>query len=152
MERMVISKKIMNSKQTKNEIKMYTTYKIRKPNKSKLKSIEMVEGETIEQKVERIHENNEPITAEAPELYTERKDGVIAGYNIRTDRWELAADSMDILTKNKLAKREGTPEHKEKIDQIEKKKAAEKAAVKEQLKIDAINDGKPVSVQGKQGE
>lgn len=109
-------------------------YKPRKPQKSQLTSIETVEGQTLEMKVRKIKDNNEPITAEAPELYTERKDGVIAGYNIRTDRWELATESMDIVSKQKIARRES--------------KAEEKKEVKEQLKKDAITDGKTESTQG----
>ena len=46
--------------------------------------LESYEGETIEQKVERIVNNNEPITDSAPQIFTERKDGVQAAYNVRT--------------------------------------------------------------------
>jgi len=49
-----------------------------------------IEGETIEQKVERVTTNKEPISDGAPLIYTERKEGVQAGYNIRTDRFEIA--------------------------------------------------------------
>lgn len=63
-------------------------------------------GETIEQKVHRIVNNREPITDGAPVIYTDRKDGVIPTYDIRTDNWELAVDQMDLVTKNHLAKRE----------------------------------------------
>ena len=65
-----------------------------------------VEGETIEQKVERILDNKEPIKDGAPLIYTDRKDGVQAGYNIRTDRWEVAVDAMDAVAKTKAAQRE----------------------------------------------
>lgn len=65
-----------------------------------------VEGETIEKKVERILENKEPITDGAPEIYTERKDGVLPGYNIRTDRWEIANDAMHRVNKSGIAGRE----------------------------------------------
>ena len=68
--------------------------------------LESYEGETIEQKVERIVNNNEPITDSAPQLFTERKDGVQAAYNVRTDRWDIAMDAMDLVTKDHLAKRE----------------------------------------------
>lgn len=64
------------------------------------------EGETIEQKVERLVNNNEPIDGTAENIYTERKDGVMPAYDIRTDRFELAVDAMDYVTKNHLAKRE----------------------------------------------
>jgi hypothetical protein len=64
------------------------------------------EGETLEQKIERITTNKEPISDGAPLIYTERKDGVQAGYNIRTDRFEIAIDAMDKVQKSKIAQRE----------------------------------------------
>ena len=65
-----------------------------------------VEGETIEMKIERITVNREPITDGATLIYTERKDGVLAGYDIRTDRFEIAIDAMDKVSKTNQAKRE----------------------------------------------
>lgn len=65
-----------------------------------------IEGETIEQKIERIVNNKEPITDGAPPIYTERKDGVIPAYNVRTDRFELAVEAMDIVDKGNKARRE----------------------------------------------
>lgn len=67
---------------------------------------ELYQGESIETKVRRITENNEPITDGAPMIYTERADGVMAGYDIRTDRWELAMKAMDKVNKSIIAKRE----------------------------------------------
>ena len=64
------------------------------------------EGETIEQKVRRITQNQEPITDGAPIIYTERKDGVKPEYDVRTDRFELAVEAMDTVTQQKIAKRE----------------------------------------------
>lgn len=88
-------------------------YKVRKYSKSYIGSVTVTEGETIENKVERILNNKEPITDGAPEIYTERKDGVGAEYNIRTDRWELATESMDLVAKQKQAKRTERAEAKE---------------------------------------
>lgn len=65
-----------------------------------------VEGEPIEYKVERIMNNEEPISDGAPQIFTERKDGVIPDFNIRTDKWEYAIDAMDKVQKSKIAKRE----------------------------------------------
>jgi len=65
-----------------------------------------VEGETIEMKVSRIVENKEPIKDGAPLIYTERKDGVQAGYNIKTDRFEVAIEGMDTVHKSIQAKRQ----------------------------------------------
>lgn len=65
-----------------------------------------MEGETIEQKIRRIVNNKEPITDGAPLIYTDRKNGVEAQYNIRTDRFEIAIDAMDTVSKTINAKRE----------------------------------------------
>lgn len=61
-------------------------------------------GESIETKVRRITENNEPITDGAPIIYTNRDDGVLPAYNIRTDRWEIAQQAMDAVNQANLAK------------------------------------------------
>lgn len=61
-------------------------------------------GETIEAKVRRITENNEPITDGAPIIYTNRDDGVLPAYNIRTDRWEVAQAAMEAVNQANLAK------------------------------------------------
>lgn len=65
---------------------------------------EYQEGETIEAKVRRIVENNEPITDGAPIIYTNREDGVLPAYNIRTDRWDVAQAAMDAVNQANLAK------------------------------------------------
>ena len=65
---------------------------------------EFQEGESIEQKVKRITENNEPITDGAPIIYTNREDGVLPSYNIRTDRWDIAQAAMDAVNQANLAK------------------------------------------------
>ena len=74
--------------------------------RSGLKSVETQEGEYIERKVERIVHNNEPITDGSPEIFTPLKDGVIPAYNVRTDRWEIAAEAMDYVSRSHDAKRE----------------------------------------------
>ena len=63
-------------------------------------------GERIEEKIERIVHNGEPIQDGAPIVYTERKDGVKPEYNIRTDRFDVAIDAMDKVSKTYKAKRE----------------------------------------------
>ena len=68
-----------------------------------------IQGETLEQKIERITINKEPIKDGAPLIYTDRKDGVQAGYNIRTDRFEIAVEAMDAVSKSNTAKREYKP-------------------------------------------
>lgn len=65
---------------------------------------EYQKGESIENKVKRITENNEPITDGAPIIYTNRDDGVLPAYNIRTDRWDIAQQAMDSVNQANLAK------------------------------------------------
>ena len=64
------------------------------------------EGETIEQKIRRIMDNEEPITDGAPLIYTERKHGVLPDYNIRTDRFDFALDVKAAQEKANAARRE----------------------------------------------
>lgn len=65
-----------------------------------------VEGEMLEQKVERIINNKEPIKDGAPILYIDRKEGVRSSTNIRTDRWEIAIEATEAIAKSYKAKRE----------------------------------------------
>lgn len=62
---------------------------------------ELTEGERLECKIERMTENNEPIGETAPLIYTPRKDGVIAAYDIRTDKWDIALDAMSKVNKTR---------------------------------------------------
>lgn len=64
------------------------------------------EGERLETKLERIIQNKEPIKDGAPLIFTERKEGVRASTNIRTDRFEVAIDAMDKVQKSFKARRE----------------------------------------------
>lgn len=70
-------------------------------------SIEPFEGESIEEKVAKLIENNEPITDGAPIIYTEKKDGVLPQYDIRTDKWDIAQSAMDLANASKIAKSKG---------------------------------------------
>jgi len=67
---------------------------------------EAVEGEMLEQKVERIVNNKEPIKDGAPLIYIDRKEGIKASTNIRTDRWEVAIEATEAIAKSYKAKRE----------------------------------------------
>lgn len=107
-------------------------YKYRKAQQSQIKSVELVEGEPIELKIERIVSNKEPISDGAPAIYTERKEGVKAAYNIRTDRWEIATEAMDVVSKTTQAKRDQKAKLKEEkeADKQEKGKVVELKADK----------------------
>lgn len=67
---------------------------------------EREEGETIEMKMDRVLTNGEPIKDGAAKIYTKRSDGVNPAHNIRTDRFEIAADAMDNVNKSRIAMRD----------------------------------------------
>lgn len=80
--------------------------KYSKPSKNngRLKSIEIYEGESIETKCARILQNKEPIADTAPIIYTAKEDGVLPAYNIRTDRFDIAMDAYDKITRSSAKK------------------------------------------------
>jgi hypothetical protein len=108
-------------------------YKYKVAKKSKLTSVECVEGEPIEWKIERIVSNKEPIKDGAPEIFTERKEGVKSAYNIRTDRWEIATEAMSKVEGSIQAKRDAKAK-------ISSEKKNEEAKVIE-LKVDKVDSG-----------
>lgn len=77
-------------------------------------SVETFEGETIEEKVERIVTNKEPISDGAPMIYTEKSAGVLPAYNIRTDRFDIAIDATSKIEAARQAKREAFAKEQEK--------------------------------------
>lgn len=119
----------------RNKNRIRSAYNLKyKPRKSQIRSVEVVEGEPIEHKVRRMLKNGEPITDGAPDIFTERKAGVIGGYDIRTDRWEIATEAMDKVVGSRLA----TKEDKAKV-----------------IKLDTDKDkevGEAKSIDGKQPE
>lgn len=70
-------------------------------------------AESIEQKMRRVTNNNEPIEATAPLVYTKEKDGVLAGYDIRTDRFDVALEAMDKVHASEAAKRDNAAKTEE---------------------------------------
>ena len=88
-------------------------------NKTSIVRLESREGETIEAKVRRIMSNNEPISDQAPLIYTERKDGINPDYDIRSDRFDYALDAMSKIEKSKRAERENR--HKVTVEVVEDK-------------------------------
>lgn len=92
------------------------------PRKSVFNRI-LTQGESIEEKVRRIVDNNEPIEDTAPMIYTERKDGIKQEYNIRADKWDIALDAMQQVNDskrkmiaNKIAKSDGVNNNIENAD------------------------------------
>lgn len=84
-------------------------YKRKVAKTSRFSSVEFYPGEPIEDKIKRVTEVGEPITDGAPIIYTDRADGVQAAYNIRTDRFEIAAEAMDKVHASKIAARAENP-------------------------------------------
>lgn len=72
--------------------------------------IPVYDGESIETKVERVVQNKEPIEDGAEIIYTEKKQGVQPQYDIRTDKWEVAQEAMDLAHANRIAKSDGSLE------------------------------------------
>ena len=65
--------------------------------------IEMTEeGETLIKKIQRILDENEPLTDGTPTIYTPKQAGVRDDCNVRTDKWELAMKAMDRINNYKL--------------------------------------------------
>lgn len=87
--------------------------------------VESYEGESIETKVAKLIENNEPITDGAPIIYTEKKDGVLPQYDIRTDKWEIAQSAMDLANASKIAKSKGLKNPEEEKNLKEEKSLEE---------------------------
>lgn len=67
--------------------------------------LEKRKGESIEEMLRRMRTSKEPIKADARIDYTERKDGVLAQYDIRTDRFEYAMMAADRVHMSKMAQR-----------------------------------------------
>lgn len=88
-------------------------YTVPKYENARFKVNKCVQGETLETKIERIISNKEPIKDGAPIIYTERKEGIRASTNIRTDRFEVAVDATDRIAKSYKARREENAKPKE---------------------------------------
>ena len=66
--------------------------------------IEITEkGETLIKKIQRILDENEPLTDGAPMIYTPKQAGVREDCIIRTDKWEIAMNAMDRVNNYKLS-------------------------------------------------
>jgi hypothetical protein len=81
-------------------------YNRQRPDETSLNVNTSYQGERLEDKINRIVNNKEPITDGAPIIFTERKNGVEPQFDIRTDRFEIAIDAMDKVAQAYKAKRE----------------------------------------------
>lgn len=64
------------------------------------------EGIRLSTKLARARHSNEPIDASASIVSTERKDGVLPQYDIRTDRFEQMLETYDQISKSHLGNRQ----------------------------------------------
>ncbi len=94
-------------------------YKQNKMKRTSVKTKMHEYGKTIEQKVELMVNNGEPLDGGDNELiYTEKADGVLPAYNPRADRFDIAIETVDKINKSNIAK---------KANKEKKAKEAEKA-------------------------
>lgn len=69
------------------------------------------EAEGLEAKLRKMLESKEPIEEVCPTIYTDKKNGVMKEYDIRTDRFDVALEAMGKIREAELAqiaKREAT--------------------------------------------
>lgn len=85
---------------------MKKTYKTKQIKRGTFKCQDNPEGMTIETMVAKFLDNQIDIERSQPLIYTERREGVSAGYDIRTDRFEIALEAMDKSAGSMSAKRE----------------------------------------------
>jgi len=86
------------------------------------------QADSIEVKLEKLITNKEPIGKDVPLRFTERSQGILPEYDIRSDRFDIAQTAIEKVHKSNIAKRDAKP----KMDIIEG---------------DIDNDGKPKSTQ-----
>lgn len=113
-------------------------YKVPKYNKTKINVNNATDGETLETKIQRRMANKEPIKGEAPLLYTEKKDGVMAGTNIKTDRFEVALDGVGTIQKSQTAKRDNIA----KLEIVKDDKNKENQEGKPEVNTESKKEGK----------
>lgn len=82
-------------------------YKTPKSNRTSINCNEGRIGQQLHSKIQNIIENgNQDELQEKPIIYTEKSEGVKAGYNIRTDKWEIACETADKMHKIRAVKGE----------------------------------------------
>lgn len=81
--------------------------------------VDTIEGHSIEEEVRHAVACNEPIEGGAPsDLFTERSQGVLPQFDIRTDTWAIAQNAMDKVARSAIARRDAGmhSENKEYMD------------------------------------
>ena len=75
-----------------------------------------VEGEMLESMIKRAVTEMAPIEENAPIIYTPRKEGVKAEYNIRTDRMDIALEAATAYNEHYYGQRQEFYKEPEKSD------------------------------------
>ena len=63
------------------------------------------EADPLEVTLRKYAEEKTPIKADSPIIYTERKDGVLPGYNIKADKMLIAQEGMSKVSQTKIGLR-----------------------------------------------
>ena len=82
---------------------------MRKPNYQKIEMYaenDIYECKSLEEEIFEAETKKTPIETASPIIYTPRDEGVVAAYNPRTDRFELAMDAMSKVAGSIRAHRE----------------------------------------------
>lgn len=97
------------------------------PNRS-IRGFKSYSAESLEAKLRRVKSNGDAIKDKAPLIYTDRKDGVLPDYDIRTDKYEYLVEGYDKAAKSKRAKRDGVESAAKKLDAENAKLEADRKA------------------------
>lgn len=73
--------------------------------RTKIETNVVREGQSIEEMIRKALTAKEPIKGNAKLTYNDRKDGVLAQHDIRTDRFEIAMMATDKIHASQAAKR-----------------------------------------------
>ena len=87
----------------KNKKKMY---KIPRRTSTSIERNESIEGETIEQQIQRMINNGEVLGEEKEMIYTKPSEGVIYGTDIRGDKQEKAIEMTEKVAADVMRRRE----------------------------------------------
>lgn len=93
-----------------------------KMNKTQINCTKTEEGESIEQMLRRLCANKQPIPDNVPELFTAKADGVLPNTDIRTDRFDIAAEAKDMYDRSEIAKSAKLGDFDEPLNTEEKEK------------------------------
>lgn len=77
------------------------------------------EGLSLEQEIEQLIKSKQPLQGGATMIYTEKSKGVLPEYDIKTDRFDIAAETKHAATRRAIMKpmEGGANEEKGKADE-----------------------------------